>query len=131
MGLRGRDVELRCGQCEAIFARVHVGAVYRTLDVRMIDTGAPIMPRPGYSVNEEARQRMARAEQSGDRELIEAQHRVGAYLRRVAGEIIYDLACRCGLRYVRSSPDLSREIRTTQGRWVTLSPSIATWYKLG
>ncbi len=127
MAWRGRDVELRCGQCEAIFARVHVSAIYRMLDVRMIDSEARIMPRPGYSVNEESRQRSARAEKSGDQALLDSERRVAAYLHRVAGEIIYDLRCRCGLRYVRSSPDLTRQILKTPGRWVTLSPSIATW----
>jgi hypothetical protein len=124
---RSRQVDLRCGQCEAIFAHVRVSAVYRILHLRTVDTDAQIMPRPGYSVNEESRQRSARAEQSGDPALIESERRVADYLRRVAGEIIYDLRCRCGLRYLRSSPELTKQILRTKGQWVTLSPNIATW----
>jgi hypothetical protein len=129
MGWRGRDVELRCGQCDAKFARVHIRAVYPTLHVRPLDNDACLMPRPGYSINEEARQRGERAAKSGDPLLIESESRVTRYLHNVAGEIVYDLRCPCGLRYVRSTPDLRWQIRNTGGPCVTLSPNIATWRK--
>ena len=127
MAWRGRDVELRCGECAAIFARVHVSAIYRMLHARRIDSEAQIMPRPGYSINEESRQRIVRAEQSQDQTLLDSERRAAAYLHSVAGEIVYDLSCQCGLRYLRSSPDLAKQILKTKGRWVTLSPGIATW----
>jgi hypothetical protein len=127
MGWRARDVELRCGQCETTFARVHIRALYPTIHARTIDNDASIMPRPGYSANEESRQRTARALESENPTLIESERRVDAYLRNVAGDIIYDLRCPCGLRYVRSMPDLRWQIRNTEGQCVTLSPSIATW----
>lgn len=127
MGWRARDVELRCGQCGTTFASVHIRAVYPTLHARLLSNGASIMPRPGYSANEEARQRTARAVESADPALIESERRVEKYLRGVAGEIIFDLRCPCGLRYVRSMPDLRSQIRHTDGACVTLSPGIATW----
>ncbi len=129
MAWRGREVELRCGECETIFARVHVSAIYRVLHARRIDNDARVMPRPGYSINEESRQRLARAEQSDDQTQLDLERQVAAYLHHVAGEIVYDLRCPCGLRYVRSSPDLTKQILKTQGRWVTLAPGLATWRK--
>jgi len=123
MGWRAKDVELRCGQCETTFARVHVRALYPTLHARRLDNNAPIMPRPGYSTNEEARQRTARAAESEDPMLIESERRVARYLHSVAGEIIYDPRCPCGLRYVRSLPDLRWQLRNTEDGCATLSRS--------
>ncbi|HEY4460510.1 MAG TPA: hypothetical protein VGN81_39795 [Pseudonocardiaceae bacterium] len=129
MGWRARDVELRCGECETAFARVHIRAVYPTLHVRPLDSDASLMPRPGYSINEEGRQRLERAAQSGDPLRIGSERRVFQYLQSVAGEIVYDLHCSCGLRYVRSTPDLRRQVLKTEGPCATLSPNVATWRK--
>ena len=128
MGWRAKDVQLRCGQCETTFARVHIRALYPTIFAWTLGNGAKIMPRPGYSVNEESRQRVLRAAESEDPMLIESARRVEAYLHRVAGEIIFDLRCLCGLRYVRSMPDLRREVRDTEGDCTILSPNLATWH---
>jgi hypothetical protein len=127
--LKARDVELVCGVCTAVFARVHVRPLALGMDVHSIITGGVIMPRPGYSVNEEARQRLARAEKAGvavPGELDGARD-VADYLRRHGGDIVYDLTCRCKRRYIRTSPDLHRVVVGTKGRWVTLSPGTATW----
>jgi hypothetical protein len=131
--LKGRDVELVCGACEGVFARVHVRPVALGMDVHSIITGAVLMPRPGYSINEEARQRLAKAERAADngdadvRRELDAAWGVAQYLRRQGGDIVYDLSCWCRRRYVRTSPDLYRAIRITKGRWLTLSPATATW----
>ena len=129
---KGRNVDLVCGACEAVFARVRARALARGMDVHSLLTGAVLMPRPGYSVNEEARQRLARAEAAGAdttpaRVELDSARGVVGYLRRQGGDIVYDLACRCGRRYVRTSPDLYREIVGVHGTWLTLSPGTATW----
>ncbi|HEX5117451.1 MAG TPA: hypothetical protein VFW65_19850 [Pseudonocardiaceae bacterium] len=131
--LKGRDVELVCGACEGVFARVHVRPVALGMDVHSIITGAVLMPRPGYSINEEARQRLAKAERATDkgdsdaRGELDAAWGVAQYLRRQGGDIVYDLSCWCRRRYVRTSPDLYRAVRVTKGHWLTLSPATATW----
>lgn len=125
--LKGRQVELVCGACEGVFARVHVRPLALGMDVHSIITGAVLMPRPGYSINEEARQRLARAERSEARGELDAAWGVAHYLRRQGGDIVYDLSCWCHRRYVRTSPDLYRAIRGTKGQWLTLSPGTATW----
>jgi hypothetical protein len=128
----GREVGLVCGACEAVFASVRVRPLALGMNVHSILTGAVTMPRPGYSINEEARQRLARAEQAdvGDtrtRTELDSARSVASYLQRHGGDIVYDLTCRCRRRYVRTSPDLHREIVGTKGRWLTMSPNTATW----
>lgn len=129
----GRDVELVCGGCEVVFAQVHVRPLALGMVVESILTGGMIMPRPGYSVNEEARQRVNRAQaaiDAGDPLAgydMQAARSVATYLRNHGGDIVYDLTCRCRRRYVRTSPHLYKEIRATKGRWLRLSPGTATW----
>src|SRR5690348_6300276 len=108
--LSGRDVELVCGACESVFAQVHVRPLALGMVVESIITGGMLMPRPGYSVNEEARQRVNRAQAAvdagdplGGYEL-QAASAVANYLRNHGGDIVYDLTCRCRRRYVRTSP---------------------------
>lgn len=134
--LKARDVELVCGACEGVFARVHIRPAALGMDVHSIITGAVLMPRPSYTINEEARQRLARAERAtdtGDSAAhleLDAAWGVAQYLRRqgvMGGDIVYDLKCWCRRRYVRTSPDLRRAVRVTRGRWLTLSPGTATW----
>lgn len=125
--MSGRDVELVCGACEAIFARLHLRPLALGMVVRDITGDVMLMPRPGYSINEEARQRVARATREGTPDELAAARDVADYLRRHGGEIVYDLTCRCRRRYVRTSPDLYRQARATKGRWLTLSPGTATW----
>lgn len=122
---QGRDVDLVCGECGANFARVRLRPFALGIDVRSLVTGERFLPRPGYSINEEARQRLAQAENgAGD---VAAARGVVQYLRAHGGDIVYDLTCRCRRRYVRTSPGLRREITATKGGWVTLSPATATW----
>jgi hypothetical protein len=129
----GRDVQLVCGACEAVFATVHVRPLALGMVLHSVMNGAMLMPRPGYSINEEARQRLVRAEKAvaaGDlraRAELENARAVSEYLRRHGSDIVYDLTCRCQRRYVRTSPDLHRGIRATKGRWLRMSPGTATW----
>jgi hypothetical protein len=125
--LRGRDVELVCGACEAVFANVGIRRLAMGMNVHSAITGAVLMPRPGYSVNEEAGQRLARAEASGAGAELDGARGVVDYLRLHGGDIVFDLSCRCLRRYVRTSPDLYREILGVRGRWLTLSPGRAAW----
>jgi hypothetical protein len=130
--LKGREVDLVCGACEAVFANVRIRPLARGMDVRSLITEAAIMPRPGYSINEEARQRLARAEQigardTGARDQLDSARAVLEYLRKHGGDIVYDLTCRCRRRYVRTSPELYRAINGVQGKWLTLSPGTASW----
>jgi hypothetical protein len=131
--LTGRDVELVCGACESVFARVHIRPLALGMVVDSILTGAMLMPRPGYSINEEARQRLVRAKAAVDagdaraNDELNNARAVSDYLRSHGGEIVYDLTCRCRRRYVRTSPDLHRDVRGTRGRWLRLSPGTATW----
>jgi hypothetical protein len=125
--LKGRDVQLVCGACEAVFADVHVRRLALGMDVHSTISGAVLMPRPGYSINQEAAQRLAAAEASGVREDIDGARGVSDYLRKHGGDIVFDLTCRCGRRYVRTSPDLYRQVLAVRGRWLTLSPGTATW----
>jgi hypothetical protein len=120
-------VQLVCGACEAVFADVRVRRLASGMDVHSTITGAVLMPRPGYSINQEAAQRLAAAKASGVREDIDAARGVSDYLRAHGGDIVYDLTCRCGRRYVRTSPDLYQQVLGVRGRWLTLSPAIATW----
>jgi hypothetical protein len=130
--LRGREVELVCGACEAVFAKVRVRPLALGMDVHSIVTGAVTMPRPGYSIDKEAGQRLARAEAAGvddapTRDELDSARSVVDYLRRHGGDIVYDLGCRCRRRYVRTSPDLYRGVVGTKGRWLTMYPGTATW----
>jgi hypothetical protein len=131
----GRDVDLVCGVCDAVFARVHVRPLALGMVVNSLITGGMLMPRPGYSINEEARQRLVKAKAAADGDAgdirahdeLECARSVSDYLRSHGGDIVYDLTCRCRRRYVRTSPDLHREVRGTKGRWLRLSPGTATW----
>lgn len=125
--MSGRDVELVCGACEAVFARVHVKPLALGMSVYDLVTDMPVLPRPGYSINEEARQKLVRAEADGTPAELEAAHAVVDYLYRHGGEIVYDMECRCHRRHVRTSPDLHRLVRGSKGRWLTLAPGTASW----
>jgi hypothetical protein len=130
--LRGREVELVCGACEAVFANVRIRPLALGMAVHSLVIDTPIMPRPGYSINEEARQRLERAEAVGaadtrTRDQRDSARAVVEYLRRHGGDIVYDMSCRCRRRYVRTSPELFREINGVRGRWLTLSPGTASW----
>jgi hypothetical protein len=125
--LKGREVELVCGACEGAFARVRVRPLALGMDVHSLITGGVTMPRPGFSVNEEARQRLSKAELVGAGSELDSARSVVAYLRRTGGDIVYDMGCWCRRRYVRTSPHLYREVSATKGRWLTLSPGTATW----
>jgi hypothetical protein len=120
-------VQLVCGACEVVFADVHVRRLALGMDLVSTITGAVLMPRPGYSINQEADQRLTSAEISGVSEDIDAARGVVDYLRQRGGDIVFDLNCRCGRRYVRTSPDLYRQALAVRGRWLTLSPGTATW----
>jgi hypothetical protein len=127
----GRDEQLVCGACEAVFAEVHLGPLASGITVRDLVSGAQLMPRNGFRVTAEAQARLAQAEAAaGDGvpppDLVEARD-LCAYLKRQAGEIIYDLVCRCGRHYLRASPHLRKEVRSAQGRWARLSPGTASW----
>jgi hypothetical protein len=124
---KGRDVELVCGACEAVFAHVRVRRLAMGMDVHSTLTGAVLMPRPGYSINEEAKQALARAAASGVGAELDGARGVVDYLRKHGGDIVYDLTCRCARRYVRTSPELYKAVLGVQGAWLTLSPGTATW----
>jgi hypothetical protein len=130
--VKGREVQLVCGACEAVFASARLRPLALGMTVRSLIHDTQIMPRPGYSINEEARQRLAAAEAvgSGDtraRDQLDSARGVVEYLRRHGGEIVYDLTCRCRRRYVRTSPELYRDVNGVRGQWLTLSPGVATW----
>ena len=89
----GRDVDLVCGVCDAVFARVHVRPLALGMVVNSLITGGMLMPRPGYSINEEARQRLVKARaaaEAGDvraHDELECARSVSDYLRSHGGEI--------------------------------------------
>jgi hypothetical protein len=120
----GRDVQLVCGACGAVFADVHLAPLATGITVTSLVTGAPVAPRRSGNVHAEVRGRLARAESPA----LQADLRtVDAYLRREGGEVIYEIGCRCGRRHLRSAPHLRTEIKNVNGRWVTLAPGVASW----
>jgi hypothetical protein len=130
--LRRREVQLVCGACRQVFATVCIRPLALGMDVHSTVTGGVLMPRPGYSVTEETRHRLARAEAAGawdDASSTELNSARGMadYLNRYLGETVYDMNCHCQRRYVRTTPDLRRGAVAAKTRKLTLSTRTATW----
>lgn len=130
--LRRREVHLVCGECRMIFAIVRIRPLALGMDVHSTVTGAVLMPRTGYSVTEETRHRLARAEAVGPRDRASTLELTSAramadYLNRYLGDTVYDMSCHCHRRYVRTTPDLHRGAIASRDQRLTLSTRTATW----
>jgi hypothetical protein len=115
-----------------VFATVRIRPLALGMDVHSAVTGGVLMPRTGYSVTEETRHRLARAEAVvawDDASVVElnSARAMADYLNRYLGETVYDMNCHCHRRYVRTTPDLHRGAVATKGHTLTLSTSTATW----
>lgn len=130
--LRRREVHLVCGACRKVFATVRIRPLALGMDVHSEVTGGVLMPRPGYSVTEETRHRLARAEatpawdEATVTELNSARA-MADYLNRYLGQTVYDMNCHCNRRYVRTTPDLHRGATAAKTHTLTLSTRTATW----
>ncbi|HVV22802.1 MAG TPA: hypothetical protein VHF06_25425 [Pseudonocardiaceae bacterium] len=134
--LRRREVQLVCGECHAVFATVCLRPLALGMDVHSTVTGSVLMPRTGYSVTQETRYRLARAEAAGAHDLassleLNSARAMADYLNRYLGETVYEMHCHCRRRYVRTTPDLQRGALATKGRRLTLSSRTATWPPAG
>ena len=112
--LRGHDRELVCLGCGAVlaFVRIRPLSMITVTDVHRYD----INPDGAVPALEGLRtlHRQRAAEGASDAELARIASQI-AYLRKVGGEVIYQLACDdCQARYVVSLPELSRLIRTSR-----------------
>lgn len=130
--LRRREIHLVCGACHQIFAIVRIRPLALGMDVHSTVTGGVLMPRPGYSVTEETRHRLARAEAVGPRDTASTEELTSAramadYLNRYLGQTVYDMNCHCHRRYVRTTPDLHRGATASRNHRLTLSINTATW----
>ena len=119
------DRELTCARCRGVIAFVRTRP-FSLLKVQHVD-GYDISPH-GTTVAvriEQARlarlqrEREAVPELVGDSE-VEEVHRRLAYLKREAGEVVYEFVCPCGATHLRSLPDLSRAIRRAEASRVEL-----------
>ena len=125
---RRYERELVCGRCRAVLAWVRLRPV-ALMHVRDI-TGAEVTPlgcRTALGITER-RLGQARADGAAGRaraldeyDGIAACEREMAYLRREAGEVMFELRCpACRARYVRSLPDLASAVRRADGSRVEL-----------
>ncbi|MDQ2726682.1 MAG: hypothetical protein M3Y91_02185 [Actinomycetota bacterium] len=127
--LRGHAGELICSCCHGLIARAQM----RPLGgIRVYDPdGGRIAPLGGVTAMAIAQTRLAHAEaasagatgsdRDADGEVGVAQSHV-EYLRREAGELVFDLICpNCRSHYLRSSPDLARSVQHEQGGRVSLA----------
>lgn len=130
--LRRDERELACGSCGRIFAHVTLRTLTGLLRIGHVE-GYQLQPHRGALVLRQTEERLARAEAAGtaagsDGTQPSAARRDAArarndlvYLRREAGELIYEFDCTCGAKILRSPPDLVRDLRRAGGRWVSLS----------
>jgi hypothetical protein len=126
--VRRYERELVCGRCRAVLAWVRLRPV-ALMHVRDT-TGAEVTPLGCRSALGIAERRLGQARAAGaagrpqaldEYAGIAACEREMAYLRREAGEVMYEFRCRaCRARYVRSLPDLAAAVRRAGGSRVEL-----------
>ena len=108
-----------CARCRSLLAWVRLG-IWRLTSVR--DTrGEEVTPLGGATAIRVAQTRLSDAEAADAAGLpaaqdqyrgVAASRRELEYLRRGAGEVVYELRCpSCHARYVRSLPDLTAAVR--------------------
>jgi hypothetical protein len=126
--VRRYERELVCGRCRAVLAWVRLRPV-TLMHVR--DTaGAEVTPLGCRTALGIAERRLGQARAAGaagrpqaldEYDGIAACEREMTYLRRKAGEAMYELRCRaCRARYLRSLPDLAAAVRRAGGSRVEL-----------
>jgi hypothetical protein len=117
--VRRYERELVCVRCRSVMAWVRLG-LWSLMRIR--DTaGAEVSPLGGGTAIRVAETRLADAEAAEAAGLpvaldpyrgVAASRRDLDYVRRVAGEVVYELACpSCRARYLRSLPDLTAAVR--------------------
>ncbi|MCU1603867.1 MAG: hypothetical protein JWP46_332 [Modestobacter sp.] len=126
--VRRYERELVCGRCRAVLAWVRLRPV-ALMHVRDT-TGAEVTPLGCRTALGIAERRLGQARAAGaagrpqaldEYDGIAACEREMAYLRREAGEVMYEFRCRaCRARYVRSLPDLAAAVRRAGGSRVEL-----------
>lgn len=112
--VRSITKQLTCGRCGEVYADVF----YRPWTGKLVITGLtdrlPMSPLRGYL---ELGLPDQQASSAGD---ADARARAD-FLRRNAGERIYDLPCRQHHSNLATAPQITRALRRTAGRWVTLT----------
>ena len=111
---RGYDRELVCSHCRSVIAWIRLRP-FSLMKIRDTNT-QEVTPLGGAVAMRAAEVRLADAEaatsdSTEDGEVRAARRHVD-YLRREAGEVIYELKCpTCGTRYDRSLPHLTKDVR--------------------
>jgi hypothetical protein len=125
---RRYERELVCARCRSVMAWVRLG-LWSLMHIRD-GAGAEVTPLGGGTAIRLAQTRLADAEAADAAGLPQAQdqyrgvaasRRELEYVRRVAGEVVYELSCpSCQARYVRSLPDLTAAVRRADSSRVVL-----------
>lgn len=123
---RGYDRELTCSRCRAVIAWIRIRP-FALLQIRD-PAGHQVTPLGGSVAMRVMQSRLGRlAEETPppyevedhEREVARVHRDIG-YLRKEAGEVIYELECVCGARYLRSLPHLTAGVRRATGSRVEL-----------
>jgi hypothetical protein len=127
--VRRYERELVCSRCRGVIAFIRLRPM-SLLQIR--DTaGYEVTPLLGSTAMQVAERRLAEAraaDAAGRPEALDEYDGVAAcereigYLRRTAGEVMYDFRCpACRARYVRSLPDLTAAVRRAENSRVPLT----------
>jgi hypothetical protein len=116
--LRSYERELVCSRCRNVIAWIRLGPV-ALIKIRHV-SGYAVTPLGGAVAMRILKTRLASAQRAldaapnGDPDLqlavIVNRERID-YLRRDAGELVYELDCACGASWLRSLPHLAHEVR--------------------
>jgi hypothetical protein len=118
MRIRPRQVRklLTCPGCGVVVAEAVLVAWLGKLELTSTE-GRLLQPTAVWLQVGSAQQQLAAA--TSVAESLQAQSRLD-FLRRNAGELVYDLTCRNGHSTLRTMPQLVRALRRTPGQWVSL-----------
>jgi hypothetical protein len=124
--LRGYERELSCTACRNVVAWVRLRP-WALMQIRHV-SGYEITPLGGAVAMGILQTRLGDAERAADRpgfdlhdedQILDLRRRID-YLRGEAGEVIYELECPCGARYLRSLPHLIETVRAAPSGRVPL-----------
>ena len=109
--------QLTCAHCGEIFADAFYRPLTGTLIITSLADRQQLMPlTPGFEL-QLARQKLTCGP---DGERADAQRRA-EFIGHHAGERIYDLQCRRSHSNLATAPQITRALRRSAGRWVSLT----------
>jgi hypothetical protein len=114
---RGVTKQLTCAQCGEIFAEAFYRPLTGTLIITSLADRQQLMPlTPGFEL-QLAQQKLTCGP---DAEWADARRRA-EFIGRHVGERIYDLLCRRSHSNLTTAPQITRALRRSAGRWVSLA----------